>query len=257
MPPLADLQKGFASALLDAEVALPAGLTGPAGASSLKRFNVYRNNVVVSLVEALKAAYPATLRLVGEDFFCAMAQVFASAHPPQSPLMIDYGAGFADFIATFAPAATLPYLADVARIERAWLEAYHAAEAQSLAARDIATITGEMAADLVFQLHPSLRVVHSLYPALTIWRLNVAAEPSAECVLDDGAETALIVRPEADVEVRFLPPGGASFLQALGEGCSLTEAAARVLEIEEFDLALNLKGLLEAGAFTTFTISEK
>ena len=257
MPSLVERQKGFARALLNAEVALPSGLTASAAAPSLKRFNVYRNNVMVSLIDALKAAYPATLRLVGEDFFCAMAQVFASAHPPQSPLMIDYGAGFADFIAAFAPAATLPYLADVARIERAWLEAYHAAEAQSLAAHDIADITGEMAVDLVFQLHPSLRVVASPYPALTIWRLNVTARASSECDLDDGAEAALIVRPEADVEVRFLPPGGASFIQALGEGRSLAKAAARALEIEEFDLARNLKGLLEAGAFTTFTISEK
>src|SRR3546814_5903028 len=67
-------------------------------------------------------------RIVGDEIFRAMARVYVASAPPHSPIMLDYGASFPDFIERFEPATTLPYLADVARIERAWIEAYHAAE---------------------------------------------------------------------------------------------------------------------------------
>ena len=121
----AERQQAFASALLDSNLPAPQGLVGPDGVQSERRFTVYRNNVFVGLTEALRAGFPCTARLVGEEFFMAMARIFAAAHPPGSPVLLHYGAEFPDFIASFPPAASLPYLADVARIERAATEAYH------------------------------------------------------------------------------------------------------------------------------------
>jgi hypothetical protein len=72
------------------------------------------------LTEALKDAFPAVHRIVGPEFFQAMARAYIVLEPPRSPILLDYGAGFPDFIGEFEPAAVLPYLADVARIERAW-----------------------------------------------------------------------------------------------------------------------------------------
>src|SRR5579872_1467679 len=102
VPPLAERQRGFAAALLDAALPAPAGLVGPDGEPSAKRFAVYRNNVVVGLIEALKDAYPAVRRIVGEDFFRAMARAYAVREPPASPILLVYGAGFPDFIGGFA-----------------------------------------------------------------------------------------------------------------------------------------------------------
>src|SRR5262249_3240444 len=124
---LAERQRDFAEALLNAGGITPPGLVGPDGIASSRRFAVYRNNVVTSLIGTLKDNYRAVHRIVGSEFFGAMAAQFVTANLPQSPIMLDYGAGFAEFIARFEPAATLPYLPDVARIERAWIEAYHAA----------------------------------------------------------------------------------------------------------------------------------
>ena len=129
---LADRLSGFAAALLDPTRAVPAGLVGPDGEPSAKRFAVYRNNVVVGLTEALQANFPAVCRIVGEEFFQAMARAYVVFEAPVSPILLDYGDGFASFIAEFEPAASLPYLADVARIERAWTQAYNAPEAVSL-----------------------------------------------------------------------------------------------------------------------------
>ncbi|MDE1937954.1 MAG: putative DNA-binding domain-containing protein, partial [Alphaproteobacteria bacterium] len=212
MPLLAERQTEFAGALLHAGRPIPQGLLGPDRRASAKRFSVYRNNVVVSLIEALEAAYPATRQLVGEEFFRAMARAYAVLHPPSSPIMLDYGESFAEFITVFGPARTLPYLADVARIERVWLEAYHAADAVSLAADALTAIPQDQAHNFVFEMHPSLRVVRSRYPALSIWRMNIADGVPAPVDLEAGGEDVLVVRPEAEVEVRSLPPGGVAFV---------------------------------------------
>jgi hypothetical protein len=240
--------------LLDSSRPLPSGLVGPDGQPSLKRFSVYRNNVVVSLIEALQAGYPAVSRIVGEEFFRVMARAFVLAHPPASPIMLAYGAGFADFISEFEPARPFPYLGDVARIERAWLEAYHAAEAKPLARDDLAAIPRERIGQIRFMLHPSVRIVRSRYPALAIWRMNVADGVPAPVDLDAGGEDTLVWRPQAEVEVRSMPRGGAEFVGALLDGQLLSLAGEIAMQTMGFDLAANLAALFDANIFTGYEI---
>ena len=126
---LADRQRRFGAALLDNRLAPPNGLIGPDGKPSATRFAVYRNNVMTGLIEALSDAFPVLKRLVGDEFFRAMAGVYARAEPPDSPILLHYGAGFPAYIALFPPLKDFAGLADVARLERAWTESYHAIEA--------------------------------------------------------------------------------------------------------------------------------
>jgi hypothetical protein len=254
---LLERQREFAKALLDPAATVPAGIIGPDGLATNKRFAVYRNNVVVGLIEALQANFPATFRLVGEDFFRVMARTYAAEEPPTSPILLGYGAGFPDFIDRFEPAESLPYLSDVARIERAWTEAYHAREARSLDASAFANLPHDQAPNIRFELHPSLRVVRSQFPALTIWRMNVADGVPGTVDLDAGGEDVLILRPAADVEVRSLPPGGAEFLLGLAARLSLGDASKRALLASScFELATNLAALIDAGAFVEFSVAE-
>jgi hypothetical protein len=250
----AKAQGSFAQALLDPALDVPRGLMGPDGETSASRFAVYRNNVVVGLVDALQAAFPAVCRIVGEEFFRAMARVYVAAHPPASPILLDYGGTFPDFVGHFEPAGSLPYLPDVARIERAWSEAYHARDADPIAPQALSAIPADRVPDLRLALHPSLRVVHSEFPALTIWRMNVADGVPAPVDLEAGGEDALVIRPAAEVEVRWMPAGGAEFIAALAEGGTLAAAATAALDADEgFDLATNLAELIRAGAFVGFT----
>jgi len=67
----------------------------------------------------------------------------------------------------------------------------------------------------------------------------------------------LITRPDADVVVRHLPEGGAVFLTSLMSGHPLGEAAAAALQASPaFDIASNIAGMIEAGAFTAVTLGE-
>ncbi len=241
-------EAAFARALLDRDAAVPATLAARGGQAPSRRFAVYRNNVYKSLIDVLASRYPVALRLVGEDFFRATARLFIEQSPPSSPVLLAYGAAFADFIECFPPAASVPYLADVLRLEWAWHAAYHAADAEPMDLTKLAARCAD-AAGAVFALHPSAHVVRSDYPVVTIWeRVRQEAE-TAPSELPGRGEDALILRPALAVEVRKLPPGGAVFVEALRDGCTLSSAAARSFTSgAAFDLQANLAGLMTAGA---------
>jgi hypothetical protein len=255
MQSLAERQRSFATALLDPALPAPIGLVGPDGEPSPRRFAVYRNNVVVGLTETLKDAFPAVHRIVGADFFQAMARAYVMVEPPRSPIMLDYGVGFPDFIRQFEPAAVLPYLADVARIERAWTEAYHAPEASPIDRTVFTAIAPDQLPTMRLTLHPSLRVVRSQFPVLTIWQMNVADGVPGPVDFAVGGEDALVVRPLADVEVRSIPKGSLEFIRVLAEGRSLLAALeAAMIANPRFDLSANLADLMHAGALVDYSL---
>ncbi|MCK1446670.1 DNA-binding domain-containing protein [Bradyrhizobium sp. LA2.1] len=249
----ADRQADFARAILDPQKLAPSGLVGPDGRPSAKRFAVYRNNVVVGLIETLKAAYPVVHRLVGEEFFIAMARLYVMAEPPASPIMLDYGAGFPAFIARFEPATVLAYLPDVARFERAWVEAYHAAEASPLPPSALGHVPPGDVPTIRLVLHPSVRIVRSAFPIVGIWQANIDGIEAVQIDLDDRGEDALVARPEAEVEIRRLPGGAAAFIEALRAGSPIVDAMKEGLLVNpRFDLASTLRGMIEAGVIVGY-----
>jgi hypothetical protein len=246
----------FARALLDPDLATPTVVAGPKSKAAVKRYNVYRNNVTVGLINALAAAFPATLRITGVDFFRAMARFYVRATPPNSSLLFDYGRDFPDFIERYEYAQPLPWLADVARIERAWLDAYHAADVQPLMPHDLAAIPSDQLVNTVLEPHPATRVIRSRFSAVAIFTAS-RSNGLASHIEAVEPEDALLTRPALEVEVRQLPPGGAIFLTRLLAGDSLGAAASAGLsDNPSFDLAANIEGLIEAGAFTAALCGE-
>lgn len=255
---LSDRLKTFGAAALNARLPTPEGLVGPDGLPSEKRFAVYRNNVVVGLVKALQAAYPVIHRLVGDDFFRVMATYYVRRDPPASPLLMHYGESFPDFLAIFDPVAHLPYLPDVARLERARLQAFHAAEAGPLQAAALSRIAPSDFGAQVLTLHPSTHVLTSRFPARTIWQANLAPEPPPPIDPMSGPEDTLILRPEAEVLALPLPPGGAAFVTALQKGKPVMVAALDgIAATPSFDMSGTLGLLFANRAIIDTRIPEK
>lgn len=249
-----DGQGQFADALINPDAPLPEGIVDPKGNPAPKRFSVYQNNVIVSLTEALAATFPAVAALVGEAFFKEMARLFARSMPPTSPLLTEYGRDFPDFIAEFAPAAGLPFLRDVGRLDRAWLDAYHETDAAPL---DPASLAGIEEAALVgarFNAHPALRIVASDYPVAAIWQAGKSGEGAAG-VDPQLHQSALVTRPDIDVHVVALTPAEGLFFVALMNNASLGEAAEKSVESDDaFDLPKALGLLISSGAFTDIQV---
>jgi hypothetical protein len=246
MHPLADIQHTFAHALLQARLQVPAAVTQCAGPSRERRFRVYRNNVKASLVAALTARFPVTRRLVGEEFFEAMALVFIGLHPPRSPVLAEYGAEFAGFLEGFEPAADLPYLPDVARLEWARQRAFHAADAVPVAIDRLAALAADDLPHARLTLHPAAAVVASPWPIVSIWTTNTFDAEPRRIGPDLPGEAALITRPADEVLVELLPDGAEPMIDALGEGHSLGRAIDRAPA--GFDLPGMLALLFRAGA---------
>jgi hypothetical protein len=247
----------FAAALMNPAHATPADVVGPRGKTTIKRYNIYRNNVTVSLIDALVAIYPAVQRITGVEFFRAMARSHIRATPPASPLLFEYGRDFPAFIERYEYAQDMPWLADTARIERAWLDAYHAADVPPLSPDVLAVVPSDMLSDLVFTAHPTARIVRSAYPAVAIFAMNRVEGP-VTALESSAAEDALVTRPEMEVTVRLLPPGGAAFLTSLIGGETLGAAAATAFaEAPSFDLTGSIACMIEAGVFATIHAGDR
>ncbi|BAF89484.1 hypothetical protein AZC_3486 [Azorhizobium caulinodans ORS 571] len=250
MSALPAAQSAFAAALTTADAPMPVGLVCWTGAPPERRFEVYRNNVRASLTSALATAFPAVERVVGAEFFAAMAQAYVQAHPPRSPVLLGYGADFADFVAGFEPAEALPYLADVARLETLRRRAYHAADTLPLALDALSAVPPEAMADLTFTAHPALGVLRSPFPVHTIWAMN-AGEVPLRPIEDWAPEDVLVSRPQMRVSVSRLPVGAAVFIEHLTAGRNLADAleAAEAMA-SGFDVVTALGLALTAGAFS-------
>ena len=239
-------QRDFVQAMLDPTMTPPVGLVNPDGVPATKRFDVYRNNVAVSLTEALETAFPVIRKLVGEEFFKAMAGVFLRKHPPSSALMMFYGAEMPDFLANFEPVQHLKYLSDVARLELGLRHSYHAADATAVAPETFQSLPADrlMASRLTFA--PAMALLRSHWPIHGIWRANM--EDTAPKPEPKG-ENVLITRPEYDPVLTTLAPGGGTFVAKLIEGATFSQALdAATAQISEFDLSTTLGALLAGAA---------
>lgn len=246
----------FTTALTDADAAVPAGIVGPDGGPARKRFNVYRNNVAVSLIDALSQTYPAIERLLGTDYFRALARGFVTTHPPRSPVLLWYGAEFPDFIEAFPPLGRYPYLGDVARLEWAWLQAYHAADAEPLDPQVLGSVAPERVGDVRFTVHPAAGCIRSRWPVLSIALANRFAVEDPPAIDLEQSESVLIFRPDLEVGMALMRPGADVFFQALATH-GLGQAANKALaEIPEFDLSGCLSDFLSAGVFSGLVLDD-
>lgn len=154
---------------------------------------VYRNTVIHGAVEALRANYPVVEQIVGDEMFEGIAVEYSSANPPKSPVLALYGDEFADWIAEQSWIADLPYLPDVARVERLRVECLLAADAEPLLSNEI---RGVDLSDLRLKLHPAVRFNWLQTPAMSIWLAHQRPMPSS-IEPDWKPEGALFARPSA------------------------------------------------------------
>lgn len=238
----------FAAGLLNPDVTKPNEVIGPNGAGADKRYNVYRNNVTVSLINALADIFPGVQKITGEEYFRAMAREYVRANPPSSPLLFLYGQDFADFIDTFEPAKTMPYLADMARAERGWLTAYHAADIEPLDAAKLGAVEPTRLAEIKFTPHPATFVLQSAYPVHEIFMMNRGFKDVAPLDMTIG-QALMLTRPQLDIRIVQLDHADHAFIQAIMQGQSLGDAAAAGTQANNaFDLNNALAMLLGTGA---------
>ncbi len=207
----------FCAALLDAQLPAPEVLRVP-NEHLEQRFAVYRNNVISSLIDALADTFPVVQQLVGNEFFRAMAQVFVRQAPPTSRVLAEYGAGFAAFIAQFAPAASVPYLADIARLEFAQLSSLHSADCAPISAEALQALLAdsEQLSQAQLVLAPNVQLLSSPYAVVDLWGAH-QGHGALNNINPNQAQQALICRPQWQVETTAITAADHAFIAALRE----------------------------------------
>lgn len=218
------------------------------------RLNICRNTFIGSLTTALRLAYPAIHRLVGAEFFEGAAQIFVGERPPRSAYLDEYGAEFPDFLVHFKPAASLPYLPDVARLEWAVNRALHAADTEALELARLAVVDATDHGCVRFTPHPAVSLIRADSPVDMIWRAVLEQDNAALAAIDlaAGPVWLIVQRQGAEVEVQRMSEAAWRFTAELCAGQPLQAALEMELEI---DAPALLGEHLSAGRFVDFALT--
>lgn len=244
----------FAPALLDPDLDIPEGVVGPDGLPAPKRFSVYRNNVVSSLMEAMRETYPSIAALVGEENFQTLSRIFISRHPPSSPMMQSYGGAFPDFLKGFAPLRDSPFLESVAQVEKNWIHAYHAADASPLEPDALGKIDPELLMDTRFNRHPATHIITSDYCLFELFNSRDGGDVSQlNYQPNETPQSILITRPHLSVTTTPLNTAMTAFFSAILNQTSLGESVEVAMQCDpEFDASRAITLLLTSGALSKF-----
>jgi hypothetical protein len=238
-------QRAFADAIFSVDSPVRSTIRLGSGPAYASRFGIYRNNVVAGLINAVAARYPVVRRLLWDEAFNRVAHCYVMTEPPRSPVLLEYGETFPRFLRTAGRGASAGYLADIAELESARTRAYHAADAAPLSREVFAALAPDELPEIRINLHPSVTLLRSRFPVVTVWETNRQAGDNIITVWKP--ENALVARPDDAVEVWRLPPGAYEFLGALAEGCNLGQATGRgMASARNFALAECLGVLIAA-----------
>lgn len=248
---LPELQQHFLDALFreQEQEAILALIDESSGRSAAEQLAIYRASVFGGLSKALAQIYPVCHKLVGQDFFDAMSEHYVRQHASCSPDLNDYGEAMPEFIASFAPAASLPYLSDVARLEWAWHQAFNAETAPTLDIAALQRIDESEREHIVFQLPPGATLLQSDYPIHRIWHSNQNDYQGDDAIdLDEGGIRLLVWRRDLEMHIDPLEEAEWEFLQCVAQGLPLGRACLQVLQHQPAqDMAALLIATLQHG----------
>jgi hypothetical protein len=253
VPTLLEVQRAMRTSLVDRDDGAAAAML--AEGVGADRLHIYRNTFFVGLTKALSLAFPAVRRLVGADFFEGAAGEFIAKYPPRAAWLDRYGAAFPDFLQHFAPAATLAYLADVARLEWAVNLALHARDTAPLPLERLAALSPGQQASVALVPHPSVSLLRTDHPADHIWRAVIEGDDAALAAIDvdAGPVHLLVERSAGGVNVVRLAESPWRFASDLVVGETIESACAAAPGV---DLQALLAEHLARGRFVDFHVAE-
>jgi hypothetical protein len=254
MPTLRDIQRDVARSLLSPGDSAALAHIADDAVGAVERFDIYRNNVAITLIGALRLAYPAVDKLVGADFFDGAARAFIARYPPRTACLDDYGGEFPDFLAGFPSAAALAYLPDVARLEWMVNLALHAPDAPALRPDALTDLADDEHGRVRFVPHPSVRLLSVHYPADAIWRAVLDGDEAAlgAIAMKIDPSWLIVQRQPAGIAVVRLDEDEAGWSDLLFSGAALGEI---MLGEDSARFAALLAEHLAGGRFAGFALN--
>lgn len=255
---LLELQSLLYEALTNKDVGainrLKPHLKGPKNLSQESVLGIYRGSVLGKLSRTLESIYPVCRRLVGDKFFAATATRYIRSYPSQSPDLGDYGEPFSLFLSSFEPAAALPYLPDVARLEWYWHRVFNDEDEPGLDLQALSAIPQEQWGELIFHLPRNGVFIESPYPIHRIWEVNQPDyEGEGQVSLDAGGVKIFLWRQGYDMRLELPNEDQWQLLRAFQLKLPFVVACERLSGI---DVAALLPQFVQQGWIAGFSLDE-
>jgi hypothetical protein len=257
---LDDVQRRLARALNGTRDADFFALISEEGVNPVARFSIYQANVVHRLTAALVSAYPVVCHLVDRGFFDYAADTFVRRTLPASSCLDEYGEEFPSFLETFPPAAEIPYLSDVARLEwhisRVVRGPRHSAvpAKTSLQTLERCIQLGIDASNIYFRFSPDVRFLSSPFAIDTIWKMHQQGALMNRLSLRGVGGAHLQINGGDRLCILNLSPSAWAFRSHLRRGATLEAAfSAAIAACADFDCALEIATLLNDGCVVEVT----
>jgi len=263
--PLAALQRDFRAAIAGAAAGASDGAAAiesavrPDALGAARRVAIYRNAVRSNWRGALQAVYPVIFKLVGAAFFNEAANRYAESHPSTSGDLHDFGGKFGDFLAAYPHAERLPYLPDMARLEWALHESFHALDVEPVVLARLAAVPPDAYGNLAFRVAPSVKLLDTAWPIFAIWEANQReGDLPPDFELEGGGDWLMVRRDGFDAVVELLDHADFEFLSAGHAGETLAQAVERPgiasLDDPGAYLLAALQRFVPAGVLYDFTL---
>lgn len=253
--PLGSLQESFKNALVGDDLQCVLPYIVKKGLDGEQRLQIYQNNFFEIMHETLKSIFPTVQRLVGDDFFAAASQSYIRQYPSMSGDLAQLGKQFPGFLADFIPARGLIYLPEVAALDWAYHEVFHAADHPPFAIEKLQALQPEYYGKIKFIVHPASRILACQFPLLKIWQICQDEATSEYVALDAGGDDILVIRRELTVRFEKLTKGEAALLIALSNGAIFEEACALALNAEPaYQVDFHLQHCLFSGIIIDFIL---
>jgi hypothetical protein len=242
--------------------AIEAIITGTERFSARDRLGIYANAYVYRLLDIFKEEFPCTYAILGDINFHNLITGYLIEYPPSEPSVLYAGRHLPHYLKTTSgpagvPVARFPFLADVARLERACIEVFHGRDAEALEQTSLRSLTPESWPAFRVRLHPAAQILDLDWPIdvlMTAIKEGRVWEPP-----ERASATILVWRTNSEVHYRPLEPGeraalktaedGADFASICASLASEVETTARVTELAAI-INRMLTGWLRDGILT-------
>ena len=246
MPTLHEFQSSFVNFLVGETSSDFVETVDAGGTDPVSLLSIYRNNMLITLTDALAATFPVVRRLVDPRFFDYASQTFISSNLPSRPCLAEYGSEFPSFLALFPPAAELPYLSDVASLEWAISRVMRSEMEPEISLESIVDLETDPA-EIRLRIGTAVHYLASAYPIHQIWLANHSDIEPAEMHLSHKGEH-LQIRQTDSLELQCLPAAVWLFRALIADGGGLGAAAEAALELDPlFDLPVALAIMFNEG----------
>lgn len=182
--------------------------------STKEQLFIYQQSIHDGLINALQQIYPVCVKLVGDRYFYSMAKKYVLSTPSRSADLSHYGKSFSTYIKQHPVLTSVPYLSDIAKLEWAYHQIFHAKNETELNIESIYKYSAEQLTKCIFSLPISHHFITSHFPVDRIWEMHQSTSEDS-LNIEESAGYYFVFRRSYEIHIDRITKQEYIFLKAI------------------------------------------